>query len=202
MGPTRRLAAVAAGLFVLGCLGPSPTRAPRLFVLDATVPAVSGAKLDVSIGVGPVSLPKRLDRPQILTRTTDYEVRLAEFDQWAEPLDRSFARAVAENLARSIPTDRVAVYPWNRRAGIDWKIEIDVTRFEREADGSVTLAASWRLIGEGERETFHFGASTLHETPNLSTAGALVAAMSRAVGALSSEIAAALPPVGRAGADR
>lgn len=198
MGLTRRLAVAASGLLVLGCLGPSPTQAPRLFVLDATAPAASGAELDVSIGVGPISLPKRLDRPQILTRTTDHEVQLAEFDQWAEPLDRGFARAVAENLARSIPTDRVAVYPWDRSAEIDWKIQIDVTHFEREADGSVILAARWRLIDEGERKTLHHDASTFREIPDHSTVGALVAAMSRAVGALSSEIAAAIPTTGRA----
>jgi uncharacterized lipoprotein YmbA len=199
---TRCLAAAAAGWFALGCLGSSPTRAPRLFVLDATAPQASGSMHDLSIGVGPISIPKRLERPQILTRTTDHEVHLAEFDQWAEPLNQSFARAVAENLARSIPTDRVAVYPWSRGADMDWRIEIDVTRFEREADGNVTLAARWRLIRDGERATRQHGAATYREPPGLPTTGALVAAMSRAVGALSSEIAAGISPDGRAGADR
>ncbi len=196
MARTPRLAAAAVGLFVFGCLGSSPTQAPRLFVLDATAPAASGTKRDVSIGVGPVTLPKRLDRPQILTRITDHEVELAEFDQWAEPLDRSFARAVAENISRSIPTDRVAVYPWNRGADIDWRIEISVTRFEREADGGVTLAARWRVIRGDDSRTFHRGASRFREIPDGPTVDALVAAMSRVVGALSSEIAAAFPAAG------
>lgn len=202
MNLTRCLAAAAAGWLVVGCLGTSPTQAPRLFVLGATQPESSAARLDVSIGVGPISMPKRLDRPQILTRATDHEVRLAEFDQWAEPLDRSFARTVAENLARSLPTDRAAVYPWNRGADIDWKIEIDVTRFEQEPDGSVTLAARWRVIEGRKRVTVHHGASTLHESADGSSIGALVAAMSRAVGALSREIAEAIPPAGRTESSR
>jgi uncharacterized lipoprotein YmbA len=197
MNLTRCLAAVAAGWIAAGCLGTSPTRAPRLFVLDATVPETGAAKRDISIGVGPISMPKRLDRPQILTRTTDHEVQLAEFDQWAEPLDRSFARAVAENLAHSLPTDRATVYPWSRSADIDWKIEIDVTRFEQDSDGSVTLAARWRVLDEQNRKTFHHGASTLHETPDRSDIGALVSAMSRVVGTLSGEIARTIPSAGQ-----
>ncbi len=202
MGVTRYLTAAAAGLLAVGCLGSSPTQAPRLFVLDATQPAAGAAKLGVSIGVGPISIPKRLDRPQILTRIADHEVQVAEFDQWAEPLDRSFARAVAENLARTLPTDRVAVYPWSHGAEPDWKIEIDVTRFEREADGSVTLAVRWRLIDDRKRLTFHHGASTFRENPGLSTTGALVAAMSRLVGALSGEIAATIQPTDRSETSR
>ena len=194
------LVVAAAGLFAVGCLGTSPTQAPRLFVLDATQPETSAAKLDLSIGVGPISMPKRLDRPQILTRTTLHEVRLAEFDQWAEPLDRSFARVVAENLARLLPTDRATVYPWNRGADIDWKIEIDVSRFEREPDGSVTLAARWQVIDDRERRIVHHGASTLRETPDRSETGALVAALSRTVAALSREIAALSPCVKTASA--
>lgn len=185
----RIIGSAAAGLLVLGCIGASPTRAPRLFVLDATASATGSAKRDVSIGVGPVSLPKRLDRPQIVTRTGDHEVALAEFDQWAEPLDRSFARAVAENLARSIPTDRVSVYPWRRNANIDWKIEIEVTRFEQETDGSVTLAVRWHAMNGDARNSVQYGAATFQETPERATPDALVDAMSRAVGALSARLA-------------
>jgi uncharacterized lipoprotein YmbA len=197
-----RCLAAALGLVLVGCLGASPTREPRMFVLDAIEPEARAPKLDVSIGVGPVSIPKRLDRPQILTRTADHEVRLAKFDQWAEPLDQSFARAVAENLARSLPTDRVAVYPWNRSADIDWKVEIDVSHFERDADGSVTLAVRWRLIDNQKQGPLHHGAATFREVPELSTTDSLVAAMSRLVAALSASIGATIPSTAHAGVDR
>jgi len=168
-----------------------------MYVLDAVAPVAAGAKRSVSLGVGPIAFPKRLDRPQIVTRIAEHKVKLAEFDHWAEPLERSFARAVAENLARSIPTDRVAVYPWTRVGDVDWKIEIDVSRFEREVDGSVTLAARWRVIGSGDRRARYYGAADFRETPADSTMAAMVETMSEMVGSLSERIAASLPEAAR-----
>jgi uncharacterized lipoprotein YmbA len=187
----RRLGLAAVGILVFGCLGPGTERMPRLFVLDAVAPAGESAKTDLSVGVGPVSIPDRLDRPQILTRSSRHEVELAEFDQWAEPLEKSFALVLAENLSRTIPTDRISVYPWNRSTPVELRVAVVVTRFEREPDGNVTLAARWRLIGPDGREVRPPLHSRYRESAGASTEEG-VAAMSRAIAAFAQDIAAML----------
>jgi len=187
----RRLGLAAVGIVAFGCLGPGTERMPQLYVLDAVGPVADSATTDLAIGVGPVSIPERLDRPQIVTRSSRYEVELAEFDRWAEPLEQSFARVLAENLSRAIPTDRISLYPWNRSTPVELQVAVVVTRFEREPDGSVTLETRWRLTGPGGREVrpqFH---SSYRESAGDSTEE-LVAAMSRAIAAFARDVAAML----------
>lgn len=189
-------ALVAVGIFALGCLGPGTERPTRLYVLDAAVPAAASARIDLSVGVGPISIPERLDRPQILTRSSEHEVEIAEFEHWAEPLEKSFALVLAEDLSRAIPTDRISVYPWSRTVPVELQVAVVVTRFERETDGIVTLAARWRLIGPGGREVRPQQSSTYRESAGAST-GELVAAMSRTIGAFAQDIASALRSAAR-----
>jgi uncharacterized lipoprotein YmbA len=187
----RRFGLAAVGIFALACFGRGTERLPRLYVLDAVVPVTESAKTDLSVGVGPIVLPKRLDRPQILTRSSENEVEISEFDRWAEPLEKSFAGVLAEDLSRAIPSDRITLYPWSRTTPIDFQVAVAVTRFEREPDGVVTLAARWRLIGPGGREVRPQQNSSYRESAGDST-GELVAAMSRAIAAFAQDIAIAL----------
>lgn len=41
------------------------------------------------IGIGPLSLPALLDRRGIVTRAENNSVQIAEFDQWAAPLQNN-----------------------------------------------------------------------------------------------------------------
>ena len=41
---------------------------------------------DLTVGVGPVTLPPYLDRPQLVTRAGSNRAVLADFDSWVEPL--------------------------------------------------------------------------------------------------------------------
>ena len=76
----------------------------------------------MSIGVGPVHLPRYLDRPQIITRTKGTDLKLAEFHHWAEPLADTFMRVVSENLSTLVPTDRVYLHPWGVGVDLDYKV--------------------------------------------------------------------------------
>src|SRR5215510_9952978 len=104
------LVAVTSGasLLVGGCAS-QPSRFYLLSALPSTEtasPATSGQQRP-TIGVGPVTLPRYVDRPQIVTRTSPYEIKVAEFDRWAEALDSNFSRVLADNLSFLLPTARV-----------------------------------------------------------------------------------------------
>jgi len=181
----------AVVLTAVGCGGRS---APTRFYVLAPIAAAATAGSDgrpVSIGVGPVRLPGYIDRPQIVTRRVAEEIDLAEFDRWGEPLADGVPRTIADNLALLMPRERIALFPWLGSRSVQYQVVVDIARFDGPLGGAVVLDARWRIIGPdradlGERR---FSAS---EPSGAATYPALVAAMSRSLGALSREIAAAL----------
>jgi uncharacterized lipoprotein YmbA len=188
------LACAAVALLLTGCLGPGTTRPTRLFVLNATAtpPATSVEASDLRLGVGRILLPELLNRPQIITRTSANKVRMADFSQWAEPLEKSVPRVLSENLARLTGTDQVSVYPWPTQMEIDLRVEIAIIRFEGDTDGEVSLVARWRLIRTDGSRAHPLQVSTHSESAADRSTEAVVAAMSRALASLSRDIASAI----------
>ncbi len=188
------LSCAALALLLTGCLGPGTTRSARLFVLNATAaPDGSTARAtDLRLGVGRIMLPELLNRPQIITRTSENRVRMADFSQWAEPLEKSIPRVVSENLARLTGTDQMSVYPWPTQMEIDLKLEIAVIRFEGDTDGEVSLVARWRLVRANGSQAHPLQVSTHSESAAGRSTEALVAAMSRTLASLSRDITSAI----------
>jgi uncharacterized lipoprotein YmbA len=184
----------AAAFLMAGCFGPGTTRTTRLFVLNATAaPDASTARSsDLRLGVGRVSLPERLNRSQIVTRTGTNEVHVADFSQWAEPLEKSVPRVVAENLSKLTGTDQVSVYPSPTQMDIDLRVEIAVIRFEGDSNGEVSLVARWRWVRATDSHAHPLQFSTYSEAAADDSTNALVAAMSRALASLSRDIATAI----------
>jgi uncharacterized lipoprotein YmbA len=98
-------------LITVGCGTTDPARFYTLSPLAIPGTEAEAAGQGVAIGVGPIKLPEHLDRPQIVTRTSRNELKLAEFDRWAGSLADDFSRVLAENLSILLSTDRVSVYP-------------------------------------------------------------------------------------------
>jgi uncharacterized lipoprotein YmbA len=184
------LATVGTGGNACGkvCLSASPST-------ELSTPATSGQPA-LTIGVGPIALPRYLDRPQIATRTSAYELTLAEFDRWAEPLDTNFARVVAENLAALLPNAHVTPFPWPRATAVDSQVLIEVTHFLSHMGGESLLIADWTLLrGEGP-QVLTTGRSRLSVPVSGKDYTSIVAAMSQTVAELSREIAAATRGLG------
>jgi uncharacterized protein len=190
-------ATVGTTLMVGGCASQ-----PSRFYLLSAVPNTETASLEMSgqqgptIGVGPVTLPRYVDRPQIVTRTSPYELKVAEFDRWAEALDTNFTRVLAENLSILLPTARVVMSPWPRAIPIDYQVTVDVTHFLSQVGGDSLLIADWTLFkGEGQ-DALTSGRSRFSASPGGQDYAAIVAAMSQTVASLSREIATAVRGVG------
>jgi uncharacterized protein len=193
-----RVAVIVGAIFMLGGCASQPSRFYILSTLPSggTAPPMTSGQQGPTIGVGPVTLPRYLDRPQIVTRTSPYELKMAEFDRWAEALDVNFSRVLADDLARLIPSGYVVVFPWPRLAPIDYQVIVEVTDFLSQVGGESLLIADWTLFrGEGQE-------ALLRRKSRFSTpAGgqgyaAIVAAMSQTVADLSREIAEAVRGLG------
>jgi len=178
---------MVVALAVGGCLSVSPL--PRSYVLSATAPASSASHASVAVGVGPVRIPAYLDHSSILVRTGDGEVELSGEHRWAEPLRDGISRTLAENLSAMIPTDAVAVFPWRTPWTVDYRVTVDILRFDGAPGKFVVLDARWRLL-DGAGKELLLRAAVRQESVADSTYAALVAAESRLLASLSRDIAA------------
>jgi uncharacterized protein len=193
------LAALAAGLALAGCADGQPTRFYTLSPLAAASRGASPTTMpDLTVGVGPVTLPTYLDRPQLVTRAGGNRMVLADFDSWAEPLQDVFARVLAENLALLLGTDDVLMLPQRRLVNLDYQVEVDVTRFDVDASGEAVLDARWWVLDEDGEKVLRSGRSTISEPAEAGDYTSAAAALSRALGAMSKEIAQAIADQARA----
>src|SRR5215469_885734 len=119
---TTPLIIVAAGIcaLFLGCspLAPQPDRS-KFFILSpvaaGVMPASTGgaSTSQLTLGVGPISFPDYLRRPEIVTLNSPNQIDLSSEKRWGEPLDKDFSRVLTENLTRLLNTQKVEKYPWN-----------------------------------------------------------------------------------------
>jgi uncharacterized lipoprotein YmbA len=156
----------------------------------------SGAKrslpgLDYGVAVGPVYVPDVVDRPQFVLRTPGAEVRIAEHVRWAEPLKEGIARAVAGHLAQSLDNGRVAPRAYGAAGDADYRVILDVQRFDSALGEAATLDVMW-TVRRTRDAAQHTGRVQVQEPTEGPGYEALVAAHVRAIAAVSRNIADAI----------
>ena len=181
-------------MYLAGCASSAPS---RFYVLSPLVSskAESQALKDegcIAIGIGPVELPAYLDRPQIVTRVSENELNLAEFDKWAEPLKDNFSRVLVENLSTLLCADTISIFPWKGPTPIDYQVEVTVIRMDGNVGGNASLVARWAIFRENDRKMLLTRQSSFSRLLSSEGYKALVSAQSRAIADLSREIAEAI----------
>jgi uncharacterized lipoprotein YmbA len=184
------LTAVLAAFAFAGCglLTAPRTISPQFFVLNA-VAVESGTATPIHIGLGPVSLPSYLDRPEMARRVDSNQIAYDAEARWAESLQGNFQRTVAANLVLLLHPTRIEFFPWYRTAHFDAIVTIAVSRFEEQPDGTVALMARW-TVRDGKDVT-QLVRDAVYTAP-AGTPDENAAALSRLIGELSQEIAAAI----------
>jgi uncharacterized lipoprotein YmbA len=192
---------LALGLLVITLFGCSHTPATRYYDLgplpERGVPERSEGC--ASIGIGPVKIPEYLDRTGIVTRITSNELTVAEFNKWAEPLEESFPRTLAENLSPLLCTKTILIFPWRGSIPLDYRVYVDVIRMDGKLAESAVLDVSWTIMGGSEKKgVLVMERSSYKEPPKGPDHGEYVAAQSRNVAALSRDIAEAIKTLSKA----
>jgi len=172
----------------------------RFYTLTATasqgVPAIDGKT--PSIAIVSLTIPELVDRPQLVARTSVSRVELLETHRWAEPLKSAIARTIAENLSRLLASDRVSYYPQAASLFADFKVYVDLSRFEFVGD-HVELDAYW-TIRRADDSPDGSGRSQLREVVTGSGYDAVAQAFSRGIAGISLDVAKELKRNGRSDA--
>jgi len=186
-------------LALTGCGDSKPSRFYVLSPIQIEQPTNAPYTANVgargrSIGVGPVDIPKYLDRAPLVIFSGDNQLELNEFDRWGEPLADSFARAMAGNLEYQTNAARVELYPFlaGGRATPDYQVVVEVLQFRLGRDGRIDLQANWSIFGGEGRRNLASGSTRVQRSVAPGDMNKAVNMMSSAVAKLSQEVAAAL----------
>jgi uncharacterized lipoprotein YmbA len=189
-----RTAATAAGVALAIAGGLAGCSSPRanIYTLspDATLES-TGAPVTAGIVVGPVTVPELVDRPQIVTRVSDTEVSVNEFARWGAPLKNGIGLTIAADLGRLLGTAQVSLSEQSPGVRDNCRVRVDIVRFDSVPGDSVTIDALWAIAVPG-RSAAITGHTAVHEMVAGAGYDALVAAHSRALAAVSRDIAMAV----------
>ena len=187
---------LCVGIAILsGCA--STTQPSKFYVLSPSPQSEVPKKTTKSytgmpIIIGPITLPAYLNRSQIVTRTTENELNLAEYHRWAEPIKENIARVLMERLSILLDTNQIAIYPRRTSSRSAYQITIDVTRFDAGPDNHVYLNVFWTIYGENGREALTIKKSNFSIQVESKDYSSIVAAQNRVLIEFCSELAASL----------
>ena len=189
---------MALMLVLGGCLGGgSQTPPTRYFVINSLYTTESKTQpltdlKEAIVAIGPLTLSQVLDRPQIIIRHSDNEIRIADLDRWAEPLRENLTRVVLDNLAVLLSSGRIIRFPPAVSIPVTYQIIIEVSRFDGNPKDGVVLRARWSILGDNGDTVLLQQQSVLNEPTKGDTIAEMVFAQSRLVAKLSRDIAEAI----------
>jgi len=186
--------ALVLGSLLTGCATP----ATHFYQLEAvsTPPVTSTTTAKkMLIGIGPLSLPALVDRKQIVTRGDNNAIQLAEFHQWATPLQDNVLSVLSKNIAAQHSNAIVRTYPWSVYGEMDYRVIIDISRFDSRLGKSATLEANWAIMSEKNHTIISDGKTNSQQPLHDGSYESAVLALNKLLSELSQQLSQALHQV-------
>lgn len=176
-------------LLLVSALGAcSTTPPPKFYSLPGATTAAGSTSDGPGLRVGPFLFPDYLRRPNIITRPTNGQLDIAEFERWAGSLENDFLRVLGSQLGTALGTGRVSTYPAEARFEPDYIVTGQIVTFDGSLSGAVTLDVHWIVTSANDDTVLVAQRSVIVESVGGSDYPSLVDAHTRAVQRLSAEI--------------
>ncbi len=177
-------------LICWGCSGQSPL--VHYYTLNPVT--VSGGEIishqSVSIVVGPVYLSGYLNRPHMVTRSSENRVNVLEFHRWAGNLKDEITDALYQNLAALLPDSNIILFSRSSGETADtYQIILDISRFDGLPGQSTRLIAEWKIKDIQNRKNISVKTTIAKDQVLSNSYDALAASMSKTLKTLSRQIA-------------
>lgn len=186
---------LVGSLLISACASTPPTNFYVLEPLGESSASTTGTVKKHLIGVGPIAIPALIERQKIVTRTAANGVEIAEFHQWASPLKDNITQVLTHNLSRLLSDDVIHAYPWDAFGAVDYRIIVDIIRFDTHPGQSANLEAGWAIMDEKNHQILTHGHSKI-ERPLLDTSySGTVKALSGLLSGFSRELFMALAQI-------
>ncbi|WFB35874.1 PqiC family protein [Kiritimatiellota bacterium B12222] len=136
-------------LLFASCLSPSTSPEPHYYQLQSK-PDLGTSKKEFAIPyliVGPVAVSPYLDRPQIVLRENEHQIKYLSNERWAEPLTVNISTVVASNLRQHFDTTDIS--PGAPTLAINKeenRVLILINRLDVDVDGNAYLDVQWGIV--------------------------------------------------------
>jgi uncharacterized lipoprotein YmbA len=187
----RALAAMMLAGVLTACGSSPPSHYYELSAEPDPAPVAQAGYPTRTVAIGEVKLPGALDRPQLARQIGPNQLEYAESDRWAGPLDDMVRRVLAADLRPLLPAG-TALVASDSSAPAGLTVAVEVSRFDADKAGRVTLDATWETLDKNAKVTGAPRAANIVEPASGSDAAAVAAAMSRALARLADTIAAGI----------
>jgi uncharacterized lipoprotein YmbA len=164
----------------------------QYFVLTSAERTAPSAPAPKRLGIDRIELPDYLMRPEIMTRTASNQLKVAEYDRWAESLKDGFARTLRSDLELQLGAGHVLLTPFDPSHRPELIVDVEVRRFERVISDGVVLEATWSLRDGATGTVLVAKEGSLRQPVGCNDTRATVAALSTALAALAAEVADAV----------
>ena len=136
------MSSIMVSMLMLGCSSPKTS----YYKLNAEpIPAMPSVSNQARIMVGPISVPTRMDRPQIVTQAAGSEVEVYEYHRWAGSLKGDVGRVISSSLARNLGAPNVWNFAQSTQSQYDYQVLIDVQSLESSQGGDVVADVLWTI---------------------------------------------------------
>jgi uncharacterized lipoprotein YmbA len=189
----RVLLALGLVLPLAACGGSPKTNFHTLVAVPPAHGQPSSSDFGAPVQVGDVSLPESLDRLAMVAQGPGTRVNVMGDDRWVAPLDALIRRTLSDDLRARLGPDNVLAPGEPAPKGGARMLVLTVQRFDGTPDGQVVLQADWVLGTAGPSP---HAADRQHVDLRVNAGGtsadAVAAGMSKALGELADRIAAAI----------
>ena len=183
---------VCCGLLLAGCIGRKSPEVSYYSLLTieqlGEVIAISSHP-ELSLGIGPVTIPDSLKRSQVATRQHGNQYAFDEFNRWAGVLERDLTMVLGDNLGVLLDVKKVGTFPWLNYFTPTYRVVIDIQRFDGSLGGDAVLDARWAVADSEGKELLAGGKIILRQPLQGPGYAALVKAESLLVADLSKKVA-------------
>jgi len=128
---------------------------PNFFVLNPIkLLAHSNSGQLLRIGIDPLDTPPYIQKPQLALRLANHQVDYDEYNRWAEQIDKNIARVIEANLRSLLSNTIVETSPWPSGFRPNYRLQINIVRFEAKSQGYSVLEASYQLVDRSGEKIF------------------------------------------------
>ena len=134
-------------LFLAACSTPD-----QYYRLES--PAVPDARTTgLATGIGPVSIPAYIDRPELVFEAPTGELLVPEGHRWSGPIKDEITRVLTAGIQAQKPRSPVLAYPWPPGTELARNIPVSITELTARSGVGVTLSATWEIGNTQRRAT-------------------------------------------------
>lgn len=144
---------------------------------------------ELMVAVVRPTLPRHLDRPQLVRHAARGRLQLSSNEHWGSPLEDMVGDTLAEDLARRLPGGVVFTEQGAITATPDVQVEVSIREFGLASDGQVKLSAQVALHFQRDPDRSRLASYALSAARGGDGAEAVVEQMSRLLGQLSTHVA-------------